>query len=140
MGAIYAPQLASIPPQEMLGFIAQATLGSWAAPVVAIAVILACLTTAIVLASLFSDFVRKEVAKDKVPQMATLTVTLCIAFAVSTLEFSGIAKIIGPILEVCYPSLIVLTVVSIFQKLWGWRIVKMPTAIAFLLKLFSLAV
>ena len=61
--------------------------------------------------------------------------TLVIAFFTSTLEFSGIAKILGPILEVIYPALIVLTVLSIFQKLWGWRTIRLPIALAFLAKL-----
>ncbi len=140
MGAMYAPALASLPPQEMLGFIAKQTLGPIAAPIVSIAVILACGTTAIVLAALYADFVRKEISKEKISQSAALLTTLAIAFFISTLEFSGIAKIIGPILEVCYPALIVLAVMSIFQKLWGWKSLRAPTAIAFLLKLFSLGI
>jgi len=44
---------------------------------------------------------------------------------------------IAPILEFTYPALIVLTVVSIFHKLWGLKIVRTPIAIAVLLKLFT---
>lgn len=139
LGAIYAPQLALVPPQEMLGFVAQAALGPWAAPVVCLAVVLACLTTAIVLTSLFADFFRKEVTRDQVSNSTALLVTLAIAFFTSTLEFSGIAKILGPILEVIYPALIVLTVLSIFHKLWGWSTVRIPIAMAFALKLLSRA-
>lgn len=137
LGALYAPQLASVPPQEMLGFVAQAALGTWAAPIVCAAVVLACLTTAIVLTSLFADFLRKEVTKRKINAPTAIITTLAIAFFTSTLEFSGIAKILGPILEVIYPALIVLTVLSIFHKLWGWTTVRMPIAIAFVAKLFS---
>jgi LIVCS family branched-chain amino acid:cation transporter len=140
LGSMYAPQLANIPPQEMLGFVAQASLGPWAAPLVAIAVVLACLTTAIVLTTLFADFLRKEVAKEKIGNPLAIIATLAIAFFTSTLEFSGIAKILGPILEVIYPALIVLTVLSIFHKLWGWTTVRMPIAIAFFLKLLSRAI
>lgn len=140
MGAVYAPELTNVPPQEMLGFIAQKTLGPWAAPIVSVAVILACLTTAIILTSLFADFLRKEVTKDKISPSVAIITTLGIAFFTSTLEFSGIARFIGPILTAIYPALIVLTVLSIFQKLWGWKLVRMPTAVAFLLKLFSMAV
>lgn len=140
LGSMYAPQLAAVPPQEMLGFVAQKALGAWAAPVVCIAVVLACFTTAIVLTSLFAEFLRKEVTKDKINSATALTTTLVIAFFVSTLEFSGIAKILGPILEVTYPALIVLTVLSIFHKLWGWTSVRMPIAIAFVLKLLSRAI
>ena len=136
LGAIYAPELGSIAPQEMLAYIAHASLGPFAAPVVCIAVILACLTTSVVLTSLFADFLKKEVAKDKIGNGVALAVTLCIAFFISTLEFSGIAKIIGPILEAVYPALIVLTVLSIFHKLWGWRWIRFPFAIAFFTKLF----
>jgi branched-chain amino acid:cation transporter, LIVCS family len=140
LGAIYAPQLAHVPAQEMLGFIAQAALGSWAAPIVCCAVALACLTTAIVLTSLFADFLRKEVTKSKINHLVAVAATLAITFAISTLEFSGIAKFLGPILEAIYPALIVLTVLSIFHKLWGWSTVRMPIAIAFALKLLSRAI
>jgi LIVCS family branched-chain amino acid:cation transporter len=140
MGSMYAQELASIPPQEMLGFIAQKTLGPLAAPIVCIAVILACLTTAIVLTSLFADFLRKEITKDQIPPSVAILTTLAIAFFTSTLEFSGIARFLGPILEVIYPALIVLTVLSIFQKLWGWKVIRMPTAVAFVLKLLSIGI
>ncbi|MBI5272581.1 MAG: branched-chain amino acid transport system II carrier protein [Chlamydiia bacterium] len=140
MGSMYASDLALVPPQEMLGAIAQKTLGPMAAPIVCVAVILACLTTAIVLASLFADFFRKEIAKEKIPPFVALIVTLLITFLISTLEFAGIARIIGPILEVCYPSLIVLTILSIFQKLWGWKSLRAPTAVALAIKLISLGI
>jgi len=137
LGSMYAPLLTNIPPQEMLGFIAQQALGSFAAPVVSIAVVLACLTTAIVLASLFSDFLKQEICRNKLPTWATLLTTLAIAFCISTLQFSGIMAFIAPILEFTYPALIVMTVMSIFHKLWGLKLVRTPIAIAVLLKLLA---
>lgn len=140
LGAIYAPELASIPPQEMLGFVAQAALGSWAAPIVSAAMVLACLTTAIVLTSLFANFLKEEVTKDRINNSVAIITTLAIAFFTSTLEFSGIARIIGPILEAIYPALIVLTVLGILHKLWGWSTVRVPIAIAFVAKLLLRAI
>lgn len=137
LGAMYAPQLATIPPQEMLGFVAHTALGAWGSPIVCVAVILACLTTAIVLTSLFADFLKKEVTQNQIPTWLALITTLGIAFFTSTLEFSGIAKILGPILETIYPALIVLTVLSIFHKLWGWQAIQLPIAVTFVLKLLS---
>lgn len=137
LGAIYAPELSSIPPQEMLGYVAQKALGPWAAPVVCSAVILACVTTAVVLTSLFADFLRKEIAKEKIAPSIALITTLGIAFFVSTLEFSGIAKILSPILETVYPALIVLTVLSISHKLWGWSSLRTPTIMALAMKLLA---
>lgn len=137
LGAMYAPLLANVPPQEMLGFVAQQCLGSFAAPIMSACVILACLTTAIVLTSLFADFLRKEVTQKKLPHNASLAMTLAFAFGTSTLEFSGIACYIGPLLEIMYPALIVLAVLGILHKLWGWRSVRMPFAATLALKFLS---
>ncbi len=113
LGSAYAPLLKHVPPQEMLTTIALATLSSTLGPMaavcVSVAIVLACLTTAITLASLFADFLRKEVASEKINNSVALVVTLAIGFVVSTLEFSGIASFLGPILETVYPALIALT-------------------------------
>ncbi len=135
LGAIYAPELAQVEPQEMLALVAEKAIGPLAAPIVCCAVVLACLTTAIVLASLFAEFLKKEVTKDRINLSTALITTLGIAFFTSILEFAGIARIIGPILEAIYPALIVLTVLGIFHKLWGWRSIRLPFALAFLAKL-----
>lgn len=113
LGSIYSPLLQNAAPQEMLGIIAMASLGNVAAPCVALAVLFACLTTAIVLTSLFADFLRVEVTKEKISNTQALAVTLGISFFVSTFDFAGIAKFLSPILETIYPALIALTLVNI---------------------------
>jgi branched-chain amino acid:cation transporter, LIVCS family len=137
LGAMHSNALIGVPPQQMLGTVAQIALGPWAAPLVATAAILACLTTAVVLASLFADFLKKEICKDKLSMPISMATTLLIAFCISTLDFQGIMKILGPILEFTYPALIVLTVTAIFHKLWGLKIIRTPVAIAVLLKVLS---
>lgn len=119
LGWIYSPILTDIPPQEMLGVIAIESLGSIAAPCVCIAVLFACLTTAIVLASLFADFLRNEVAKNKIGNKQSLLITLGIAFVVSTFDFAGIARFLGPMVEIIYPALIMLTLINIANKFLG---------------------
>ena len=137
LGSMYASELSQIAPQEMLGYVAQKAMGPLAAPVVCAAVILACLTTAIVLTSLFADFLRKDIAKNRVNNSSALAITLAIAFFTSTLEFSGIARYIGPLLGMMYPALIVLALLGIFHKLWGWRAVRMPFAATLAVKILS---
>lgn len=121
LGWIHHPLLLNQPPQEMLGIIAVESLGPIAAPCVCMAVVFACITTAIVLTSLFAEFLRHEVARDKIKHSHALLMTLGIGFFVSTLEFAGIARFIGPILEATYPALIALTIVNIISKLSGVR-------------------
>ena len=135
LGNAYAPLLQSLPQEERLMAIAHQTLGPMAAPVVSIAVALACLTTAIVLASLFSDFFQKQVAKERINEKLSLALTLTIGFLISTLQFSGIAAFLGPILEAVYPALIVFTVLNISYKLWGLKMIRMPVTASLILKL-----
>lgn len=138
LGTAFAVELNGIAPQAMLGMVAQKTLGVLSAPIVCIAVVLACFTTAVVLASLFADFFRQEVCQEKINAPIALMVTLLIAFGISTLEFSGIAAFLAPILETLYPALIVLTVVNIANKLWGVKLRRWPIALTFAAKLCSL--
>lgn len=135
LGWMYSAQLASVPPQEMLGKIAMESLGGIAAPCVCIAVLFACLTTAIVLASLFADFLRTEVTQDKLGNKQALLITLGIGFLVSTFDFGGIAKFLGPLLEIVYPALIALTLINIVSKYYGVKSSHWPFTVTLLAKL-----
>lgn len=135
LGWKFSPLLEGVPPQEMLGMIAMESLGSFAAPCVCLAIVFACLTTAIVLASLFADFLRTEVAQGKIGNKLALLITLGISFAVSTLDFAGIAGFLGPVLETIYPALITLTVINIGSKLLGYRSTHWPFTLTLITKL-----
>lgn len=135
LGWVYAPLLSNTPPQEMFGRIALESLGSMAAPSVCLAVIFACLTTAIALTSLFAEFLRSEVACEKMGNKVALLITLTIAFFVSNLEFSGIANFLEPILETMYPALITLTVVNILCKLYAIKATHWPFTLTLVTKL-----
>lgn len=135
LGWKFSPMLEGAPPQEMLGMIAMESLGSFAAPCVCLAIVFACLTTAIVLASLFADFVRTEIAQDKLGNPAALLLTLGISFAVSTLDFAGIAAFLGPLLETIYPALITLTVINIGSKIFGYKATHWPFTLTLITKL-----
>lgn len=121
IGAIHGPS--SVASEELLGSIAFRTLGAYAGLVASSAVALACLTTAIALASAFTDFVQIELLKEKISYSTTLFLTLSISFGMSTLGFAGIGSWLGPILEWIYPSLICLTLFSLWRSLspkkWG---------------------
>lgn len=135
LGWVHAPSLAGTPPQEMLGQIAIQSLGTIAAPCVCMAVLFACLTTAIVLTSLFADFLKKEVLQDKIGNKPALIATLTIAFIVSTFDFAGIAGFLGPVLEAIYPALIMLTLVNIANKFLGTKATHWPFTLTLAAKL-----
>lgn len=109
LAASFGAELDGIGQAELLGTIAGHVLGEYAGLVVCIAVCVACLTTAISLAGIFADFIRKDIFGNKVSYPAALMTTVAITFAFSMLEFNGIVGFLAPILSVCYPGLIVLT-------------------------------
>ncbi|MBA3814955.1 MAG: branched-chain amino acid transport system II carrier protein [Parachlamydiaceae bacterium] len=135
LGWIYSPLLLNTPPQEMLGVIAIESLGPIAAPCVCLAVLFACLTTSIVLTSLFADFLRSEVLKEKIGNKQALLITLGIGFVVSTFDFAGIARFLGPVLEATYPALITLTIVNIAYKFLGMKSSHWPFTLTLAAKL-----
>lgn len=110
----YASQLTGIPNDKILGAIAIKILGPYAGLIVSLTVTFACLTTAIALIAAFANFIQKELLREKVGYVPVLAISLLMTFAVTTLEFQGIARLLNPILEVCYPALILLTFYNLF--------------------------
>lgn len=122
--------------EELLGSIAFKLLGPVGSFTAAMAVVTACLTTAISLSSIFADYLQKDLLKGKIDRIASLAVTLAIAVAFANLGFTGINAFLSPILQICYPGLIVLTVLNILHYLYGVTIVKTPVFLTFLVSAF----
>jgi LIVCS family branched-chain amino acid:cation transporter len=122
LGASYQGNLVNIPAEKLLITIASFSLGAYAKPVVSIAVILACLTTAIALTTAFAKFMQEQLTLNRLGFKTCTAITLVIAFFIAALEFQGISKFLAPILTVLYPGLIVLTLFNIFQKLFNFQL------------------
>lgn len=113
----YAPLLEGIPNEQLLGAIAIKVLGAHAGLIVSLTVTFACLTTAIALIAAFASFMEKELLKGRFGYIPILIGSLLMTFAVTTLEFQGIAHFLNPILEICYPALILLTFYNLLMPL-----------------------
>ncbi len=135
VSSFHSANLAGLPPDELISTLAVQILGANAALVACLAVALACLTTAIALAAVFAEFLHNDVTMGKVNYQLSLLATLIIAFFVSTLNFSGIAAFLFPILTVCYPALIALTAMNFLYKTHGIETVKMPVLIVLLISI-----
>jgi LIVCS family branched-chain amino acid:cation transporter len=66
----------------------------------------------------------------------TLVGSLLLTFFVSTFEFTGISAFLGPILQITYPGLIVLTFLNIAYRLKDFKPIKVPVFCAFALSAF----
>jgi LIVCS family branched-chain amino acid:cation transporter len=119
------------PSEDLLGAIAIKLLGPIGGFISAIAIVTACLTTAITLALIFADYLRKDLCKDKISPLASLVITLLVTTCFSNLGFTGISAFLGPILQICYPGLIVLTILNIVYYLTGFKAIKVPVFLTF---------
>jgi len=137
IASFHGHELASSHKEQLLAAITLKIAGPYAGLLVSIAIALACLTTAIALVSAFTDFIQQEVLGEKIPYRILLAGALFIAFFVSTFEFHGISAFLWPILQVCYPALIVLTFLNIAHRLAGVTLLKIPVAIVFIYSLIG---
>ncbi len=120
-------------PEQLLSAIALRVLGSKGSAIAAFTVILACLTTAIALAAIFAEYLRKNLCKEKVGKIPSLLITLAIGTVFANLGFQKILAILSPILQIVYPGLIVLALVNLSHTVFGSRIRKWPVYTAFFL-------
>jgi branched-chain amino acid:cation transporter, LIVCS family len=124
LAAGYSKELKSVASDQLLGTLAYQLLGPYAGLIASIAVCFACFTTEIALTAIFATFLQKTLFKEKIPYTVALIVTLVLSLLISTLRFSGISAFLGPIVQVCYPALIVLSILNILHKTSHFKPVK----------------
>lgn len=139
VASFHSPHLEGIPLDELIGKLAISLLGPYAGILASAAVALACLTTAIALAAVFAEFLQKDICKEKISFPNALLLTLAVNFAMCLLSFEGILKILVPLLQILYPAMIMLSVVNLAHKLWGFSWVKAPVAATLFLTLLAKA-
>lgn len=124
VAAYHSENIKDIPQDLLIGTIAINILGPYAGFVACIAVALACLTTAIALAAVSAEYIHKDLTFNKVSYPISLLITLIISYYVSTLNFTGIVLMLAPILQIIYPSLIVLSILNLLYKVYHFKTVK----------------
>lgn len=124
VSSMYSAQVMSVPKDQLLSALATLILGPKAAFLANLTVSVACLTTAIALTTVFADYLCTEIFRNKVSYFYSLLLTVFTVFVMSNLGFAGIARVIEPIVVVCYPALIVLCLATIAQKLFKFDYVK----------------
>jgi len=135
VAAFNGQSLQGLSSDKLLATIAFNVLGPYAGLIACVAVTLACLTTAVALAAVSSEYINEDLTFGKVPYWQGLILTLLTSYFVSTLQFSGILHFLTPILLVFYPALITLSFFNLLHKINRTEIVKLPVYAVFLLTL-----
>lgn len=137
LAAHYSDQLVGVKPEVLFNTLAWKVIGPLGGAFTCICVLVSCLATTIALTAVFSDFVHKEICKERFDYRIWVIVTLGITFSFCFVGFSGIVKMLAPVLQICYPALIMLTLFNISHKMFnfgrGTRIVVPATFIGTLL-------
>jgi LIVCS family branched-chain amino acid:cation transporter len=116
LGAHYGDLIQNVEPELMLPTIATYALNPSAAFIIGIAIIFSCLTTAVALNNIYARYLVDTLNINPSYFPIVLAGTTAISFFISLLDFKGIAAFLAPALEVSYPGLIALTILSIFIK------------------------
>lgn len=130
------PDLLEATPDQLIAALSWIFLGEHASLIAAIITALACLTTAISLTVIFAEFLQNYLFRGKITYAYSLFITLILTFLVSLLGFSGIMKLLLPLLKIFYPVFITLSIVNIAYKMWGFKIVKTPVYLTLLISLW----
>lgn len=105
-----------VPPEQILPTIILKSFGKIFAVIFSGFVFLACITTAIAAITIWTDFVFKHITHNKKWYRVILVVSLLIANIVAMFHFSGLIKMLTPILSLVYPILILLSIYNIFAN------------------------
>jgi LIVCS family branched-chain amino acid:cation transporter len=124
LAAGYSQELSQVASDHLLGTLAHRLLGAQAGLIASVAVCFACFTTEIALTAVIANFVHKTLFQEKIPYSFAIAATLFVSFLISTLHFNGISAFLVPILQLCYPALIVLTILNILHKIFDFQPVK----------------
>ena len=132
LGVFYGHGLQNINSGELFKHISLRVVGSGGAFVVATAVLMACLSTAIALSAVLSEYLQQTIFKNKISFKHALTLVLLSCIPLSTAGLGYVLKLTGgPLTFIGYPTLIVLTFANIAHKLWGIKMVKTPVLVTF---------
>ena len=125
-------------PGELFREVSFVVLGQHGAAIIAVAVLMACLSTSIALAAVVAEYLQTEIFKNTIGYIPSLVITLLLCLPLSTAGLTHVVRLTGGIITyVGYPILIALTLCNIAYKLFGFQAVKIPVALTFVVSLIS---
>ncbi len=126
LAALYAPVIQGVDKAQLLTALASLILGPLGGVLANVTIALTCLTTAMALTTVFAEYLHQEIVGGRLSYTTSLAMTVATTCFMTNLGFSGLMAFIEPIIVVCYPGLIVLALVNLAHKLFGFTHVRIP--------------
>jgi len=138
LGVFYGQGLEHVNAGEMFREISFKILSSYGSFVIVIAVLMACLSTAVALGAVVGEYAQKNVFNRKINFAVALLLVLLASLPLSIYGLGAVLKLTGgPLMYVGYPALITLTLLNIAYKKTGFKPVKLPVLLVVLLAAVS---
>lgn len=142
VAALHADALCGIEATKLLPAIACMALGEHASVFVNITIAVSCMTTAIVLTTVFAGYLQEKatvimqaLAGRSLNYIQALLVTLVAVFAMAILGFDELQGKMIPVVQVLYPVLFISAACNIAYKLFGFRYIGLPVALTLAISL-----
>jgi LIVCS family branched-chain amino acid:cation transporter len=138
LGVYYGHGLEYMNPGILLRDIIFKVLGSYGALLVGLAVLMACLSTAIALSAVVAEYIENTLFRKNISFFSALTMVLVASLPLATFGLDKVLRVTaGPILYIGYPVLITLTFCNIAYKMYGFSYVKIPAIVTFIAALIT---
>lgn len=132
LGSNYSP-LSSISHGKLFDAVSYQLFGTYGSLITGLVSFLACISTAMALAALVAEWLQHSVFDNAIGYKGSLLIVLGLSIPFSTSILDTILKITsGPLITIGYPVLVTITVCNILYKTVGFKPIKTPTAIAFI--------
>jgi LIVCS family branched-chain amino acid:cation transporter len=138
LGVYYGNGLESLNEGESFREISFKILNSYGSFIIVIAVLMACLSTAIALGAVVGEYAQRHIFNRKIGFPASLAMVLLASLPLSIYGLGTVLKLTcGPVMYIGYPVLITLTVLNIAYKKFGFAPIKIPVLIVAILATVS---
>ncbi|MBT3455581.1 branched-chain amino acid transporter [bacterium] len=132
IGAFHGQSLSAINEAEVFSSISIKILGNSGSIIVSIAVLMACLSTVVALATVFAEYLQ-SLTKNKLSYTTALVSTLIATGFSSNFGLTWLLAFYEPFIIIAHPALILLTFLVILNKLFGFKYIKVPVLATFAL-------
>jgi LIVCS family branched-chain amino acid:cation transporter len=138
LGAYHGAGLEHVNAGELFREVSFRIVGCYGAFIIATAVLMACLSTAIALSAVVAEYAQYTLFKNSIGFAGSLILVLLACIPLSTVGLGQVLKLTGgPITYIGYPVLITITLCNIEYKMFDFKPIKVPVAITFIAALIS---
>ncbi len=136
LGAFHGAGLEGMDEGSILSAVSIRIIGNTGGFFAALAIMVACLATMIALSTVISEYIQKEITKNRLNFVYSLLLVLGTTIILSLLGLKQLMNISRDLAFVLYPVLIALTVCNMAYKLFNFKPVKTPVLAVLLFSVF----